>query len=374
MSTAELRQSPLHHQHTELGATFTAFGPWSMPLKYDNELAEHRAVRTAAGLFDLSHMGEIWVTGDQAAEFLSYALISDFLPLKVGKAKYSMMVAEDGGIIDDLIVYRFEEHKFLVVPNAGNAATVAEQFAHRSTGFEVTLNDESLDVAMLALQGPRAAELLAGLIAAEHREQVLGLEYYSATFAKVAGIFAVVARTGYTGEDGFELIVYNNQAAELWHSVLGAGGGDEVIPCGLAARDSLRLEAGMPLYGNELSREISPIEAGMGRAIASRTGDFVAADILRQRLQDGPTHRIVGLVSQQKRAARAGSTIYLDGQPCGTVSSGQPSPTLGHPVALALVATSAGLTEGDAVEVDIRGKRYPFTVAATPFYRRPETA
>ncbi|MEX3516289.1 glycine cleavage system aminomethyltransferase GcvT [Corynebacterium camporealensis] len=367
---SELLTSPLNAEHEKLGATFTAFGPWNMPLKYDNELEEHRAVRNAAGIFDLSHMGEIWVKGPDAGKFLSYSFISNLEPLKVGKAKYSMIAAEDGGIIDDLISYRFEEEKFLVVPNAGNAEIVWEELNKRAEGFDVELENESRDVAMIAVQGPKAAEILVPLVEDNKQEDVHELGYYAATMAKVARTFAIVARTGYTGEDGFEIIVYNADAPALWEELLKAGEEYDLRPCGLAARDSLRLEAGMPLYGNELSRDITPVEAGMARAFAKKEADFVGADVMRKRAEEGPQVAITGLTSDQRRAARAGAEVYVGDTKVGTVTSGQPSPTLGHPVAIALLDTSAELSDGDAVEVDIRGKRYPFTVTAMPFYKR----
>ncbi|WP_165243253.1 glycine cleavage system aminomethyltransferase GcvT [Corynebacterium lizhenjunii] len=366
----ELLNSPLHAEHEKLGASFTAFGPWNMPLKYANELEEHRAVRESVGLFDLSHMGEIWVNGADAAAFLSYSFISDITNVAIGKAKYSMITAEDGGIIDDLITYRLGETKFLVVPNAGNADTVWEELNKRAEGFDVDLNNESRDVAMIAIQGPKAAEVLVPLVEDSKQEAVFGLDYYAATTGKVARKYAFICRTGYTGEDGFELIVYNSDAPELWNELLKAGEEYGIKPCGLAARDSLRLEAGMPLYGNELTRDITPVEAGMARAFAKKEADFVGAEVMRERAAAGPQIQITGLTSSQRRAARAGSEVYVGETKVGTVTSGQPSPTLGHPVAIALIDTSANLQPGDAVEVDIRGKRYPFEVAALPFYKR----
>lgn len=366
----DLRQSPLHAEHEKLGAHFTAFGPWNMPLKYGKELEEHKAVRETAGLFDLSHMGEVFVEGPDAAKFLSYSLISNLDILKVGKAKYSMICAEDGGIIDDLISYRLEEDKFLVVPNAGNAAVVFEEFEKRAENFDVKLTNASFDKAMIAIQGPKAAEILLTLVADDDKEAVDTVGYYAAVPATVDGVDALVCRTGYTGEDGFELIVDNADAAGLWQNLLKAGEPAGLLPCGLAARDSLRLEAGMPLYGNELSRDITPVEAGMGRAFANKEADFVGAETIRQRLEEGPKVAITGLTSDERRAARAGAEVFAGDTKVGTVTSGQPSPTLGYPVAIALIDTSASLTEGDAVEVDIRGKRYPFKVAAMPFYSR----
>ena len=306
-------------------------------------------------------------SGPDAAAFLSYALISNMETVKNGKAKYSMIVAEDGGIIDDLISYRFSDTKFLVVPNAGNTDVVWEAFNQRIEGFDVKLNNESLDVAMIALQGPNAAKVLVEQVAEESKEEVENLPYYAATMAKVADVDTIVARTGYTGEDGFELMIYNADATKLWQLFIDQDG---VTPCGLASRDSLRLEAGMPLYGNELSRDITPVEAGMGVAFKKKTADFVGAEILRQRLEEGPKQVIRALTSSERRAARTGAEIYAGEQLVGTVTSGQPSPTLGHPIALALVDTAANLEEGAEVEVDIRGKRYPFTVTKTPFYSR----
>ncbi|QNE89893.1 glycine cleavage system aminomethyltransferase GcvT [Corynebacterium incognita] len=367
---AELKNSPLHAEHEKLGATFTAFGPWNMPLKYGNELDEHRAVRNSVGLFDLSHMGEIWVNGPDAAKFLSYCFISNLEPLKVGKAKYSMICDAEGGIIDDLISYRLKEDKFLVVPNAGNAQVVWDELNARAEGFDVELNNENETVALIAVQGPKAMEVLVPLVNDAKQEEVAELPYYAATSGQVAKEHAIIARTGYTGEDGFEIYVYKDVAATVWNELLKAGAEYDILPCGLAARDSLRLEAGMPLYGNELSRGITPVEAGMARAFAKKEADFVGAEVLRQRAEEGPKVTITGLTSEQRRAARAGAEVYVGDTLVGTVTSGQPSPTLGYPVALALLETSAGLEPGAEVEVDIRGKRYPFTVAQTPFYSR----
>ncbi len=362
----DLRQSPLHAEHESLGASFTPFGPWNMPLKYQNELDEHRAVRASAGIFDLSHMGEIRVSGPEAGAFLDFALISMLSTVKVGKAKYSMLVDHHGGILDDLISYRLADDEFLVVPNAGNTDVVWEELRERSEGFDVRLADESLDTALVAVQGPASEEILAGLVDEEQREAVRGLKYYSATPATVAGAEALVARTGYTGEDGFEIYLANDAAVGLWRAVLEAGQEHDVRPAGLAARDSLRLEAGMPLYGNELGTSITPVEAGMARAFTSKEIDFVGREQLAGRQ---PDQIIAGLVSEGRRAARAGSEIFLGDRKVGVVTSGQPSPTLGHPIALALLEPTASAV-GTALEVDIRGKRHPFVVAETPFYRR----
>ncbi|NUP75493.1 MAG: glycine cleavage system aminomethyltransferase GcvT [Sinomonas sp.] len=376
------KRTALYDQHAALGASFTDFGGWQMPLKYGSELAEHRAVRETAGLFDLSHMGEVWVTGPSAGAFLDYALVGKLSAIAVGKAKYSLICAEDGGIIDDLIVYRVAEEDYLVVPNAGNAQTVAAEFEQRRNkvgGHGVALRDASAETSLIAVQGPNAQEILLELVPAEHAEAVRSLKYYAALELEIGlesgGIPVLLARTGYTGEDGFELFVANGRAAELWAAVRTAGQGHDLVPCGLAARDSLRLEAGMPLYGNELSREVTPFEAGLGGVVAlkSKEGDFVGRAALQAKKDDGAGttsgQRLVGLRGLGRRAARSHYPVLKDGQRVGEVTSGQPSPTLGYPVALAYVAVE--LSEvGTQLEVDLRGKAEPFEVVALPFYKR----
>ena len=359
--------SPLHAAHEKLGATFTDFGGWNMPLKYGNELDEHRAVRSAVGIFDLSHMGEIDVKGPDAAAFLDYALISNMSILKVGKAKYSMIVAEDGGILDDLITYKMADDHFMVVPNAANTATVWAAFEARKGDFDVELRNDSEAVALVAVQGPNALKVLEPLLS----DDADTLAYYSGAWMTLhpaggGSVEVFVARTGYTGEDGFELFCANADAQAVWDAVIGSG-----TPCGLASRDSLRLEASMPLYGHELTTNITPVEAGMGRAFAKKEADFVGKDALTGR---EPTVVIAGLTSEQRRAAREGAEVFLPGAKdrIGVVTSGQPSPTLGYPVALAHIAPEHAEV-GTAVEIDIRGRRYPFTIVETPFYSRKDT-
>ncbi|WBT08052.1 glycine cleavage system aminomethyltransferase GcvT [Corynebacterium sp. SCR221107] len=364
----DLLQSPLHQAHVDLGASFTAFGPWEMPLKYGSELGEHKAVRETAGLFDLSHMGEVRVTGLQAAEFLDYALISQLSAIAVHKAKYSMIVNEDGGIIDDLITYRLGEQEFLVVPNAGNAAVVAAALAERAAGFDVTVTDESTATALVAVQGPRAEAILFTQVPDDQAEAITSMRYYACAPATVAGVDALVARTGYTGEDGFEVFIPNEHARTVWDRLLAAGAPQGLIPAGLAARDSLRLEAGMPLYGNELSLELTPIAAGLGVLVGKKKeGDFVGKQALQGAAE--PQRVLVGLTSTGRRAARAHAEIFAGEELVGEVTSGQPSPTLGHPIALAYV-DKRHATPGTQLEADIRGKRYPFEVVALPFYSR----
>jgi len=369
----------LYEQHKKAGASFTDFGGWQMPLKYESELAEHHAVRNAAGLFDLSHMGEVWVTGPEAAAFLDYALVGKLSAIAVGKAKYSLICDTDGGIIDDLITYRRpspEEgaDRYLVVPNAGNAKIVAAALRERAAGFDVSVEDASADTSLIAVQGPNAEGILLKLVPAEQHVLVTELKYYAAVDVSINGQDLLLARTGYTGEDGFEIYVPNVDAAVLWEALLEAGVGQGLIPAGLAARDSLRLEAGMPLYGNELSRHVNPYAAGLGPVVSlAKEGDFVGKEALAaiKAAGVGATlgQKLVGLKGAGRRAARGHYSVLKDGSLIGEVTSGQPSPTLGYPVALAYVDVEHSAV-GTVVDVDLRGKAEPFEVVQLPFYKR----
>ena len=348
----------LYEEHKKLGASFTDFGGWQMPLKYSSELAEHHAVRQSAGLFDLSHMGEVWVTGPEAAAFLDYALVGKISAMSVGKAKYSLICQEDGGIIDDLITYRRPSSedggdKFLVVPNAGNAKVVAEALAQRAANFDVVVDDASAATSLIAVQGPKAEDILLRLVPAGQHSLVTGLKYYAAV--EVPFTFAgnttelLLARTGYTGEDGFEIFVDNDAAAALWQAIASVAQDGELIPAGLASRDSLRLEAGMPLYGNELSREGNPFSAGLGPVVSlAKESDFVGKEALTviKAAGVGTTlgRKLVGLKGLGRRAARAHYSVLKNGTLIGEVTSGQPSPTLGYPIALAYVRRRARRT------------------------------
>ena len=370
------KYTALYEEHKQLGASFTDFGGWQMPLKYSSELAEHHAVRNAAGLFDLSHMGEVWVTGPEAGAFLDYALVGKLSAIADGKAKYSLICNADGGIVDDLITYRFGDEKYLVVPNAGNAPTVAAALAERARsgkvgGFDVIVGDVSAEMSLVAVQGPKAEAILLKLTDEAQHALVTDLKYYAFNELTVAGHDVILARTGYTGEDGFELFVANNAAAPLWASVAEAGAEFGIVPCGLASRDSLRLEAGMPLYGNELSLERSPFDAGLGPVVAlkSKEGDFVGRSALEADKEAGSKRKLVGLKGLGRRAGRGGYPVLKDGNVVGEVTSGQPSPTLGYPVAMAYVDVE--FTElGTALDIDLRGKAEPFEVVALPFYKR----
>jgi aminomethyltransferase len=368
----------LYDQHKKAGASFTDFGGWQMPLKYDSELAEHHAVRNSAGLFDLSHMGEIWVTGPDAGAFLDYALAGKLSAIAAGKAKYSLICDADGGIIDDLISYRRGEEKYLVVPNAGNATKVATALAERAASFDVAVEDASAEISLIAVQGPNAEAILLQLVPAGQHSLVAGLKYYAAVEVGITVDGAVqallLARTGYTGEDGFEIYVPNEEAAGLWEALLDAGAAHGLVPAGLACRDSLRLEAGMPLYGNELSRQVNAYAAGLGPVVSlAKESDFVGKEALAaiKAAGFGSTvgQKLVGLKGTGRRAARGHYPVLKDGMLIGEVTSGQPSPTLGYPVAMAYVDVEHSEV-GTLLDVDLRGKAEQFEVVALPFYKR----
>jgi aminomethyltransferase len=381
-AVAHTQRSPLHDEHVALGATLTPFAGWEMPLRYTGDLAEHQAVRTAAGLFDLSHMGEIEVDGPQAAAALDYALVGNLTALAIGRARYTMICDEHGGVIDDLVVYRLADEHYMIVANASNVGVVVPALQERFAGFDVTLTDASLTTALIAVQGPAAEAIVVSVTEPRDVGAVTALKYYASTNATVAEIPALVARTGYTGEDGFELFVPAELAPALWRDLLAAGAPSGLIPAGLSARDSLRLEAGMPLYGNELDRTTTPYDAGLGRVVRlDKVGpdgapvDFVGRAALEARHGSEPARVLVGLQGLGRRAARHGYPVVggtaADAPTVGHVTSGAPSPTLGYPVAMAYVTPEVSAV-GTELAVDVRGRREPVRVVALPFYRRPD--
>ncbi len=352
--------------HRALGARLIEFGGWLMPVQYTGIVEEHRAVRERAGLFDLSHMGELFVDGPSAGDALAAALVSDPRTLAVGRAQYSMICAEDGGIIDDLIVYRRTEDGYLVVANAGNATVVSDVLADRLVGWDAILDDRSMATSLVAIQGPAAASVLQPLTSAD----LTGLRYYAIVEGVVAGVPALVARTGYTGEDGFEIFVDWGRATDIWSALMDAGRGAGVIPCGLGARDTLRLEAGMPLYGNELDLDSNPYEAGLGRVVKlDKPGSFVGQAALAKVAERGPSRRLVGLAMTGRGIARHGYPVRGDGDPTGIVTSGTHSPTLGRAIAMAYVHPKHA-EPGTILGVDIRDQTIPAEVVSLPFYQR----
>ncbi|MDG9723929.1 MULTISPECIES: glycine cleavage system aminomethyltransferase GcvT [unclassified Streptomyces] len=375
MSSTELRRTALDATHRALGATMTDFAGWDMPLRYGSERDEHLAVRSRAGLFDLSHMGEITVTGPQAAELLNFALVGNIGTVKPGRARYTMICREDGGILDDLIVYRLDETEagsphYMVVANASNAQVVLDALTERAAGFDAEVRDDRDAYALLAVQGPESSGILASLTDAD----LDGLKYYAGLPGTVAGVPALIARTGYTGEDGFELFVKPEHAVELWQALTGAGEGAGLVPCGLSCRDTLRLEAGMPLYGHELSTALTPFDAGFGRVVKfEKEGDFVGRAALAEaasRAEQNPPRVLVGLVAEGRRVPRAGYRVVAGGEVIGEVTSGAPSPTLGKPIAMAYVDPAHAAPGTSGVGVDIRGSHEPYEVVALPFYKR----
>lgn len=366
---SDLRATALHDRHAALGASFTDFGGWSMPVRYTSDLAEHHAVRNAAGLFDISHMAEFTLAGRGAAAVLDDALAGRISTMKIGKAKYSLLLSDAGGVVDDVIVYRRGDEHFLVISNAGNRALVAAALDRYLGDAEIA--DISDDVSLIAVQGPRAREIVEATAGIDGVTPALAeLGSYAWAAGTFAGADLFVARTGYTGEDGFELLVPNAAAPALWDALLAAGQPLGLVPAGLAARDTLRLEAGMPLHGHELSDAILPAQAGLGRVVASDKDSFIGKDALAAAPSDLPV--LVGLAAEGRRAGRAGYAVYSaaeGGEPVGEITSGALSPTLGHPIAMAFVTPDLA-EPGTALFIDVRGTRIPAAVTALPFYRR----
>ena len=361
-------QTALVERHRSLGGRLIDFAGWEMPVQYSGILQEHRAVRQRVGLFDLSHMGEVWVSGPGAGRGLAAALVTDPPRLTVGRAHYSMVCAPDGGIIDDLIVYRLADDRFMVVPNASNRETVVSELRERLAGHDAAIDDASLRTSLVAIQGPRAAEVLAPLTDVD----LSALKYYAIAEGHACGKSALIARTGYTGEDGFELFLDWEDAVPVWDALLDAGQPFEILPCGLGARDTLRLEAGMPLYGNELDRATNPYEAGLGRVVKlDKEGDFVGRAALEQVAAHGPAKQLVGMTLNGRAIARHGYPLYEAGDESevGVVTSGAPSPTLGVPIAMGYVPP-ADTSVGTMVDVAIRASRAPAQIVALPFYKR----
>jgi aminomethyltransferase len=362
--------SPLHQKHLDAGASFTDFAGWQMPVRYSSDLAEHHAIRTTAGLFDLSHMAEIFVTGDAAGAALDYALAGKISAIAIGQAKYSLLLSPEGGIIDDVVVYRTGESRFTVVANASNRFPAAEALAARAADFDAVVVDGSDQIALIAVQGPNAVAIMDRLDGWDLLIAPRDLKYYWSTLGSYHGSQAMVGRTGYTGEDGFELYVPVGDAAALWDELMAAGADLGLVPAGLASRDTLRLEAGMPLYGHELNLGTFPVQARLNRVVnLKKEGDFVG----RAAVEAGPpegSRVLVGLRADGRRAGRADYPVRdLDGAEVGVITSGALSPTLGYPVAMAYVDPTAA-EPGTELFLDVRGTSIPASVVALPFYKR----
>lgn len=360
-----LNETALLPVHERLCATMTDFAGWAMPLRYSSDREEHTAVRERAGIFDLSHMGQIRVEGPDAGSLLDYALVGVVSTMPVGRARYSLMVNERGGIIDDLIVYRTDEIDYLVIANGANRLRVGDELTKRSAQISAraAIQDNTTARCLIAVQGPASREVVGSVIDPEHREEFDSLGYYRHACFTIGGTPVHVARTGYTGERGYEIMADANDAISLWERLSEAGEPHGMVPCGLSSRDTLRLEAGMPLYGHELTEDSTPAETGQGRVV-KLDHDFVGAEALRAH---EPSTTLYGLAGEGRRAARAGSAVSLDGESLGSITSGILSPTLGHPIALAIL--TVGLDEGTEVSVDVRGKSQTMTIVPLPFYK-----
>ncbi len=362
-----LKRTPLYETHRRLGARLVEFGGWEMPVQYSGILEEHRAVRQRAGLFDVSHMGEFRVEGPGALDFLQSLVPNDVSRLSIHQALYTQLCHPTGGTVDDLLIYRLSETEYMTVVNAG---TMEKDWAwvtgHLAGREGVTLTNISDATALLALQGPLAERVLQPLTDTPLAE----IAYYHFRPGIVGGVEGIISRTGYTGEDGFELYVAPQHAAGLWDTILTAGQPEGVLPAGLGARETLRLEAGYCLYGHELTDDITPLEAGLGWSVKLNKGaDFIGRQALADEKQSGLRRKLVGITPTDRGIPRAGHPILRAGQVIGEVTSGTMSPTLDRPVAMGFVPP-ADAAPGTEIAVEIRGKAVPATVVALPFYKR----
>ncbi len=365
MVSAEVAKSPLDSRHRAAGGRMIEFAGWEMPVQYTGVMDEHRAVRTAAGLFDVSHMGELRVTGDGAEGFLQGLTPNDVSKLAAGQAHYSALLTEEGTYVDDLLVYRLGATEFLLVVNAANRFDDLAHIAGRAPGG-VTVEDVSDDYALLALQGPRAVEILATLTPSALEE----IKYYRFLEGTVCERAALISRTGYTGEDGFELYLAPDDAPAVWDALLDSGAGAGLEPAGLGARDTLRLEAAMALYGHEIDRQTNPYEAGLGWTVKLKKGPFVGSEALKRIKKEGVTRRLVGFEVRGRGIARQGHVVVSEDREVGAVTSGTWSPTLEKAVGMAYVPTELR-APGVELELEVRGRRLQGVVVDLPFYRRP---
>jgi len=361
----ELKQTPLYDLYKEYGGKTIDFGGWALPVQFSSIKEEHEAVRTKAGLFDVSHMGEIEVKGKNSLDFLQKMLTNDVSKIQAGKAQYSAMCYENGGTVDDLLTYKLGEDHYLLVVNASNMEKDFAWLASHVEG-EVELSNLSGDYAQLALQGPLAEETLTKLAA----ENIGDIGYFQFRHTAIAGKDVLLSRTGYTGEDGFEIYCSSNDAVYLWKEILHVGKDSGVLPCGLGSRDTLRFEATLALYGQELTKDISPLEAGIGFAVKlNKEADFIGKAALLKQKESGLQRKLVGIEMIDRGIPRHGYKVYNNGQVIGEVTTGTQSPTLNKAIGLALI-TSSFAEAGKEVEVEIRGKLVKAKVTATPFYKR----
>lgn len=363
---SELKRTPLFEQYRDSGARTIDFGGWELPVQFSSIKEEHEAVRTKAGLFDVSHMGEVEVRGSNALAYLQKLLTNDVAKLVDGQVQYTVMCYEDGGTVDDLLVYRKAENDYLLVINASNIEKdVAWMQQHLMD--RVTIVNISNSIAQIAIQGPLAEQIL-------QKKTLFDLSsirfFHFADNVEVAGIHSLVSRTGYTGEDGFELYCEASDAQTLWKELLEAGKSDGMLPCGLGARDTLRFEARLPLYGQELTKDISPLEAGIGFAVKfGKEADFIGKEALKRQKEQGLSRKLVGIEMLEKGIPRTGYEVFVDDKQVGIVTTGTQSPSLKKNIGLAVVDL-AYTKLGTEVSVQIRKKRLKAQVVATPFYKK----
>ena len=366
---SDLKRTPLHAAHLAAGGHMVDFAGYDMPVRYGTIVSEHAAVRTAAGLFDISHMGRVRFSGPDAEELLD-RLLTNRTPTEPGRVKYGLLCKEDGGILDDVLTTKLAED-WLMVVNAANRPACLDWFRRHAGAFDAEVDDRTDDTAMIAVQGPNSGEIVSHVLDMPLLET---LGYYRASPAVwerdgEPAVEITVSRTGYTGEDGFELIVPAADAPAMWDLLRKVGAPHGLVPCGLGCRDTLRLEAGMPLYGHELNEATDPITAGLGFAVALGKDDFLGKDAIAAVKTDGPKRVRVGLEQTGKRVGREGAAVLRGGERVGEVTSGTHSPTLGKAIAMAYVAPDAA-AEGTALEVDVRGRPEPARVVPLPFYKR----
>lgn len=368
MSDQDLKQTRLHAVHVQAGAKMVPFGGWSMPVQYGSILAEAKRVREHTGLFDLGHMGRIDVTGQDAVPFLDSLVTSFVAKIPEGAIRYGLLCGEDGGPFDDLLLYKTDATEIFVVANASNKAKVLDWMESHKGGHSVTIADRSEELAMIALQGPKSQAALQPVVEDKDLSEV---GYYKFAFATVCGIPNVrVSRTGYTGEDGFELYFPNDEAPRVWAALIEAGADQHIAPIGLGARDTLRLEAGMPLYGHEIDASHNPVEAGLnfGVSFKEEKGDWIGREALA-KIKESPVRKLVGIKTDGKRVPRQGYPLFHGDEEVGAVCSGAVSPTLDTNIGSAYLPMALA-EPGQTIDMDIRGKRQSCIVCELPFYSR----
>ncbi len=363
MNAVPLHRTPLCDWHAAHGGRMVDFAGWNMPVQYRGIVDEHTTVRNVAGLFDISHMGRLWFDGPDACRFLDHLLTNDVSKLKVGQIRYSLVTNEQGGILDDVLVYRWPDRYALVV-NASNREKIVDWIDRRRPGFDAVCEDRTFDTTMIALQGPRALEWMQPHVSVE----LAAMKYYTG-LPDATRRETYVSRTGYTGEDGCELIGPAGEIVPLWEQLLNEHGAEGLRACGLGCRDTLRLEAAMPLYGHELSESIDPFTAGLDFAVKLEKPDFVGRAALTAVRERNDLRRRVGIEIAGKRIAREGTPLFAGDREIGVVTSGTQSPTLDKSIAMAYV-DAAFAEPGTRIEADFRGKRLPAAVVPLPFYRR----